>query len=118
MMTWAGRSYKPPARSYGFFIVLSAPIWILLLYQLWLKMKFNTGAALALASGAVAVNSLVDLGYSQYNGVNTGAVTQWLGIRFAAPPVGELRFKKPVDPLKTSEVQQADKVRTPPYLIQ
>lgn len=76
-------------------------------------MKFNTGAALttaALAASAVAVNPLVDIGYSQYNGVNTGAVTQWLGIRFAAPPVGELRFKKPVDPLKTSEVQQADKV--------
>lgn len=112
-MTGSGRSYKSPARSMslGRILLWSAPIWALLFYQLWLKITMKSAVFAALGVGAAAVNPLVDLGYSQYNGVNTGAVTQWLGIRYAAPPVGELRFKKPTDPIKTSGVQQADKVR-------
>ncbi|PVH83344.1 alpha/beta-hydrolase [Cadophora sp. DSE1049] len=52
--------------------------------------------------------SLVDLGYSQYRGtVLESGVTQYLGIRYAAPPTGSLRFRKPAKPTKTTEVQDA-----------
>jgi hypothetical protein len=57
-------------------------------------------------------NPIIDLGYTKYQGVTrkTG-VTQWLGIRYAAPPLGDLRFAEPKDPLKEPAVQRADKVR-------
>lgn len=42
----------------------------------------------------------VDLGYSHYQGSNGApGVSQWLGIRYAAAPVGDLRFKAPQDPV-------------------
>lgn len=66
-------------------------------------------SVLSAAAGAVA--PLVDIGYAKYNGVNAGATSQWLGIRYAAPPLGNLRFQKPADPVQASELQQADKVR-------
>jgi hypothetical protein len=55
---------------------------------------------------------VIDVGYTKYQGIthDTG-VTQWLGIRYAAPPLGDLRFAVPQDPLKQPEVQRADKVR-------
>jgi len=50
----------------------------------------------------------VDLGYSVYKGtsLNNGQ-NQFLGIRFAAPPLGNLRFRKPQVPLSTKNVQAA-----------
>lgn len=53
----------------------------------------------------------IDLGYATYRGVrsNTG-VDQYLGMRFAQAPLGELRFRAPQDPLLESEVQDASKV--------
>lgn len=63
-------------------------------------------------SGAAAVLPLVDLGYSKYQGVNVGnGISHWLGMRYAAPPVGDLRFRSPADPIRTAGVQPADKVR-------
>lgn len=54
-----------------------------------------------LAIAAVrAVDTLVELDYAKYDGVandETG-VTNWLGMRFAAAPVGDLRFAPPQDP--------------------
>jgi hypothetical protein len=53
----------------------------------------------------------VDLGYSQYQGTNAAnGVSQWLGIRYAAPPVGDLRFRAAADPLVNNTVQIADAV--------
>ncbi|KAK0632745.1 Alpha/Beta hydrolase protein [Immersiella caudata] len=37
-------------------------------------------------------------------------VTQWLGIRYAAPPVGDLRFAPPQDPANDPEPKQANEV--------
>ncbi|KZO90677.1 cholinesterase [Calocera viscosa TUFC12733] len=58
---------------------------------------------------AGAVDPLVNLGYSSYRGVgySTG-VTEWLGIRFAAPPLGELRWRAPEAPLQNEAVIDAD----------
>lgn len=67
---------------------------------------------LALAANVVhAVDPLVDLGYAKYQGQVVGnGVNQWLGLRFAAPPTGKLRFAAPQPPLNQTTVQDATKV--------
>ncbi|KAJ5121216.1 CAZyme family CE10 [Penicillium bovifimosum] len=56
----------------------------------------------------VSASAVVDLGYTSYEGRTlSNGVTQWLGMRFAAPPVGNLRFAAPQDPLSVGEIQQA-----------
>ncbi|RMD40122.1 hypothetical protein DV735_g4998, partial [Chaetothyriales sp. CBS 134920] len=46
-----------------------------------------------------AVSTIVKLDYATYRGRHRGnGVTSWLGIRYAAPPVGSLRFAPPHDP--------------------
>lgn len=50
----------------------------------------------------------VDLGYSKYQGVAAdGGINQYLGMRFAAPPLGDLRFRAPADPVYNGTVQPA-----------
>ncbi|KAK3335830.1 Alpha/Beta hydrolase protein [Cercophora scortea] len=56
----------------------------------------------------VCVDPTVNLTYSQYIGQPLiNGVTQWLGIRYAAPPVGNLRFKPPQNPPRYSTPQDA-----------
>ena len=64
------------------------------------------------AAVARAVDTLVELDYARYDGVqNDTGVTHWLGMRFAAPPVGDLRFAPPQDPEDTGDkVMSADEV--------
>ncbi|KFY87530.1 hypothetical protein V500_06912 [Pseudogymnoascus sp. VKM F-4518 (FW-2643)] len=51
---------------------------------------------------------IVDLGYSQYEGTTLSSkVNQYLGMRFAAPPVGNLRFRAPQNPVATTGIQEA-----------
>lgn len=53
----------------------------------------------------------VDLGYSRYSGKSfKDGTTQWLGMRYAAPPVGNLRFAAPQDPLRNATIQAANGV--------
>lgn len=64
-----------------------------------------------LLSLAYAQSPVVNLGYSKYEGRSlANGVSQWLGMRFAAPPVGDLRFAAPKDPLVHEGVQQATRV--------
>ncbi|KAF3761215.1 hypothetical protein M406DRAFT_93998 [Cryphonectria parasitica EP155] len=79
------------------------------------RLRGYVGLALASLIGCLsrqveAVDVTVNLNYSTYVGTEqrgTG-VTQWLGIRYAAPPLGDLRFARPQDPLFNSTVQIAD----------
>ncbi|KAH7391664.1 Alpha/Beta hydrolase protein [Cadophora sp. MPI-SDFR-AT-0126] len=51
----------------------------------------------------------VDLGYSKYKGVRgEKGITQWFGIRYAAAPVGDLRFRAPRDPPVNYTLQVAN----------
>ena len=69
------------------------------------------------AHGDNVIGKTVTLDYSTFNGVDgDNGVTHWLGIRYAAPPVGDLRFRAPQDPLKNDTVQDASQV-LPPSLI-
>lgn len=66
--------------------------------------------ALAAANTAEAVDSLVDLGYSKYQGMTlANGVQQWLSVRFAAAPIGKLRFGYPQPPTVMDGVQDATK---------
>lgn len=60
---------------------------------------------------AEAVEETVDIGYSIYKGqALSNGVSQWLGIRYAAPPLGALRFAPPQDPPHTEGIQDATQV--------
>ncbi|KAJ6615854.1 Alpha/Beta hydrolase protein [Mycena sp. CBHHK59/15] len=52
---------------------------------------------------------IVDLGYAKYQGMVDAAtnITNFLGIRYAAAPVGDLRFRAPQPPANVTGVQQA-----------
>ncbi|KAK1234054.1 hypothetical protein PQX77_002748 [Marasmius sp. AFHP31] len=54
--------------------------------------------------------SVVDLGYARYQGVFNGTVnvTNFLGLRYAAAPVGDLRWESPSPPGHLDGVQQAN----------
>lgn len=56
-----------------------------------------------------AVVPLVHLDYTSYHGTALqNGITQWLGIRYAAPPVGDLRFREPQDPVVDNSIIEAD----------
>jgi hypothetical protein len=58
-----------------------------------------------------AVAPIVDVSYSKYKGKDNGnGVTSWLGMRYAAPPVGDLRFMPPQEPPRARKVKDASKV--------
>jgi hypothetical protein len=71
-----------------------------------------TGSAVGFVS---AVERVVDLGYAKYAGRVVGdGTTQWLGMRYASPPLGPLRFRAPMDPSSTTnKIQDASKASNP-----
>jgi carboxylesterase type B len=63
-------------------------------------------------TAVTAVEPLVSLKYAAYRGVPLeNGITQWLGIRYAAAPLGPLRFAAPQDPPLFDDIQAANKVR-------
>ncbi|PPQ80630.1 hypothetical protein CVT25_001636 [Psilocybe cyanescens] len=62
----------------------------------------------------VATPPIVNLGYAQYQGtllqdkVTNATHTQFLGLRYAAPPTGSNRFRAPAPPATTPGIQQAN----------
>lgn len=64
-----------------------------------------------LISSAHSLDPLVDVEYSRYQGkALDNGITQWLGIRYAAPPIGDLRWCPPQDPPKNETIQDASNV--------
>ncbi|KAK4230762.1 Alpha/Beta hydrolase protein [Podospora fimiseda] len=51
----------------------------------------------------------VDLGYTTYLGTRQhNGVNAFLGMRYAAPPLGDLRWRAPVEPRHSGKVERAD----------
>jgi hypothetical protein len=74
-------------------------------------MFYSLVALAACLKLVLAVDPLVDVGYTKYQGTALpNGVSQWLGMRFAAPPVGNSRFRAPADPPRNDTVQHADTV--------
>ncbi|KAF2085512.1 alpha/beta-hydrolase [Saccharata proteae CBS 121410] len=65
--------------------------------------------AFAIIPLAAAVDPLVNLGYASYHGtrLNNG-VTQWMGMPYAAPPIGKNRFAAPQDLTIADQEYEAD----------
>ncbi|KAK8113582.1 triacylglycerol [Apiospora sp. TS-2023a] len=73
---------------------------------------------LSLAGLAAAVDPLVDLKYTKLQGTPLGnGATQWLGVRYAAPPVGDLRFAAPIDPPATAPGTVEDATKFQPICL-
>ena len=57
------------------------------------------------------IGTTIDLGYATYQGSTNGlGINQFLGMRYAAPPLGNLRFRAPQNPLNETGVIKADSV--------
>ena len=70
---------------------------------------FVSASLVLLSTTARAVDEPVQLTYGQVSGVELdGDVTVFRGIPFAAPPVGDLRWKAPQPPIPWKGVRAAD----------
>ena len=53
----------------------------------------------------------VDLGYTVVQGLSyPGGISQWLGVRYAQPPLGNLRFAEPQNLTPNSTLQMVTQV--------
>ncbi|KAM6485764.1 alpha/beta-hydrolase [Trichoderma sp. SZMC 28011] len=77
------------------------------------KLLLELACLLPIAHGAAIdqrSSPIVDLGYAKYRGVRLDAgVDQFLGMRFAQAPLGNLRFRAPQDPTPEKSIQDASK---------
>lgn len=96
------------------FTTVSRRWWIsmgILLTALALGLGLGLGLGLKQNAGDTGADAIVDLGYAKYRGKVLGdGTSHWLGMRYAAAPVGQLRFAAPQDPELTHTIQAADKV--------
>ncbi|KAF4632485.1 hypothetical protein G7Y89_g5636 [Cudoniella acicularis] len=78
-------------------------------WNMWILMLL--GSASVVNSTRLVANitgPTVDLGYSRYFGSTlSSGVNQYLGMRFASPPVDDLRFRAPAEPLVVEGLQNA-----------
>lgn len=113
-MAWLSIKEQSSGRCYGsaYITFLSTNVLHSLRF-LYTMMWQGTHLAYLLAAIApvYAVDRVVDLGYAKYAGaIHEEGVSKWLGLRYAAPPLGDLRFAAPQNPLKVSGIQNATQV--------
>ncbi|KAF8168680.1 Alpha/Beta hydrolase protein [Mycena galopus ATCC 62051] len=76
---------------------------------LHLLQTIATAVLLTVPFAGAQTSPIVDLGYAQYQGaVNTANnISHFLGIRYAAAPLGDLRFRAPQPPVNMTGIQPA-----------
>jgi hypothetical protein len=83
----------------------------LMLFILALALSLGLGLGLGVRDDDSGTDTIVDLGYSKYRGrAFNDRTSQWLGVRYAAAPIGQLRFAATRNPRPTNQVQPAVKV--------
>lgn len=116
--------HKPcPCRRFCLPVGLFVCIVIIVLNVATMHSLFTSSGALqaaALLSAAVrttlAVDPVVELDYTSYRGTEMDdGVTRWMGMRFAAAPVDDLRFRAPIDPMQEDGPIDADAAK--PYCL-
>jgi hypothetical protein len=76
-----------------------------------LALGLGLGLGLSRGSDEDTVGPVIDLGYASYRGSYLeNGISQFLGMRYAEPPVGDLRWRAPVEPGMEEDIQQAKKV--------
>ncbi|CAA7260930.1 unnamed protein product [Cyclocybe aegerita] len=60
-------------------------------------------ASQILAESTPLSTTLVNLSYGSFEGQESGNLVEFLGLPYAAPPVGKLRFEPPTDPIQEAE---------------
>lgn len=86
--------------------------------QLLCLATIASGVAVRSSSDTEADTPMVDLGYALYRGTRLPAgVDQFLGMRYAKAPLGDLRFRSPREPEPATGVQDASQVGAY-YIIQ
>ncbi|KPM41752.1 hypothetical protein AK830_g4796 [Neonectria ditissima] len=95
---------KPNSRRKRIFLIGLSTVAALALVALGLGLYFGLKKErINLEDGPV-----VDLGYSRYQGKYlSNDVSQFLGVRYAQSPTGDLRWRAPVEPKKTKRIQSA-----------
>ena len=85
--------------------------FILSILTLALSLSLVQGSALKSSQRDIGLDAVVDLGYSKYKGKRfDDGTSHWLGIRYAAAPLGPLRFAEPQKPPHNDAIQLADTV--------
>ncbi|KAJ3514034.1 hypothetical protein NLJ89_g2603 [Agrocybe chaxingu] len=64
-------------------------------------------ASQILAQSTPPPTTLVNLSYGSFEGQESGNLVEFLGLPYAAPPVGKLRFEPPTDPIAFEGIRQA-----------
>ena len=91
-------------------------VWWIVLAAAFALLVLILGLSIGLTLGrdhhsGGSLRPIVDLGYSAYQGsTHNDGISQWLGIRYAAAPIGNLRFAAPQDPIENTTLQEAIKV--------
>ncbi|KAF9474072.1 carotenoid ester lipase precursor [Pholiota conissans] len=71
------------------------------------RLVFIVTLAFSSVNAAPSAGPIVNLGYGSFQGTTAGNLDKFLGMPFAAPPVGNLRFAPPQAPKTFTGVRQA-----------